>query len=119
VPRPLAASAGLSNWVEILGAGGEAAHWELWWRAPGPVDEDFHLFAHVLDPAGRRVAQADVATYASRYWRPNDLVVSYFALTGAGVTVRAGMYAYPALTPVQVLDVAGNPSGEWIDFPAP
>ncbi len=54
---------------------------------------------------------------ASVDWRAGDLIVNYFVLPGDGVTVRAGMYGYPSLAPAQVLDAAGNPAGEWIEFP--
>jgi hypothetical protein len=30
--------------------------------------------------------------------------------------VRAGMYAFPSLAPVPVLDGAGQPAGEWLEF---
>jgi len=58
-----------------------------------------------------------MATYPVRDWREGDLVVNYFALGDAGVSVRAGMYTYPSLTPAYVLDAPGNPAGEWIVFP--
>ncbi len=120
VPHPREASALLNNGAELLGSGGDVQRWELWWRAPGPVEgEDYHVFAHLLDANGARVAQSDERTYAAYDWRANDLVVNYFRLAGAGVTVRAGMYAYPSLAPANVLDAAGNPAGEWIEFPLP
>ncbi len=118
VPRPREASALLDNGAEFLGSGGEARRWELWWRAPGPTEgENYHVFAHLLNTIGERVSQSDIATYAPRDWRTDDLVVNYFALQGDGVTVRTGMYGYPSLTPAQVLDAAGNPAGEWLEFP--
>lgn len=118
VPRPREASALLGNGAELLGSGGNARRWELWWHAPGPTEgENYHVFAHLLNANGERVSQSDLATYAARDWRAGDLVVNYFALQGEGVTVRAGMYAYPSLAPAQVLDVAGSPAGEWIEFP--
>jgi hypothetical protein len=90
----------------------------LWWLAPGSLDgEEYHVFAHLLNANGGRLAQDDQATYPARDWRVSDLVVSYFMLDGEGVTVRAGMYAYPSLSPVNVLDANGNPAGEWIEFP--
>lgn len=118
VPHPRAASALLSNGAELLGSGGDAAHWELWWRAPGAGEgESYHVFAHVLDANGERLAQVDAPTYALRDWRENDLVVNYFEFKAEGAAVRAGMYAYPSLTPVEVLDAEGNPAGGWIEFP--
>jgi hypothetical protein len=119
VPFPREASALLSNGAELLGSGGDAECWELWWRAPGPPGETYHTFAHLLDGNGARIAQADQPTYPSENWRAGDLVVSYFMLSDTGASVRAGMYAYPSLEPVLVLDVNGNPVGEWIEFPLP
>ncbi len=113
-PYPRAASALLNNGAELLGSGGEAARWQLWWRASGPVTERYQVFAHLLDANGARVAQVDLATYAD--WRAGDVVVNFFALNGVGVTVRAGMYAYPSLEAVPVLDVNGEAAGEWIEF---
>ena len=118
VPQPREASALLGNGAELLGSGGDASLWQLWWRAPGPMEgENYHVFAHLLDANSERVAQMDMATYAVRDWREGDLVVNYFALGDAGVSVRAGMYTYPSLTPAHVLDAPGNPAGEWIVFP--
>ena len=77
---------------------------------------DYHLFAHLLDAAGDRVAQEDVPTYPGAAWRAGDLVASHFALP-AGAAVRTGMYAYPSLAPVAVLDAAGNPAGDFLLFP--
>jgi hypothetical protein len=126
VPRPRDASALLSNGAELLGSGGDAQNWELWWRAPdGGAGEDYHVFAHLLDAKGEPVAQMDEPTAATRYWRADDTVVNYFELKapslGAqpGVVVQSGMYAYPSLTPVNVLDAAGNPAGQWLSFPVP
>ena len=70
----------------------------------------------MLDATGARVAQEDAPTYPGASWRVGDLVVSHFALP-AGVSVRAGMYDYPSLRPVAVLDAAGNPAGDFLLFP--
>jgi len=122
VPRPREASALLSNGAELLGSGGDAQRWELWWRAPGPAEgENYQVFAHLLDAGGAKLAQVDEATLEVGEWRAGDTVVNYFAFGGAagGAEVRAGMYAYPSLTPANVLDAAGNPAGEWLIFPLP
>jgi hypothetical protein len=109
----------LSNGAELLGSGGDASRWELWWRAAGPAEgENYQVFAHLLDASGAKVGQADEPTLSGRQWRAGDTVVNYFALGGAaGTEVRAGMYAYPSLAPVEVLDAAGNPAGQWVVFP--
>ena len=120
VPRPRDASALLSNGAELLGSGGNAGHWQLWWRAPdGGAGDDYHVFAHLLDASGALVAQRDEPTLSTGYWRAGDLVVNYFDLNAAGSpgSVQSGMYAYPSLAPVDVLDAAGNPAGQWLAFP--
>lgn len=118
LPRPREASALLSNGAELLGSGGDGAHWQLWWRVAGPPpDDSYQVFAHLLNAQGERVAQLDQPTYAD--WQTGDWVISYFALNHTGATVRFGMYAYPSLAPAAVLDALGNPAGEWIDFSLP
>jgi hypothetical protein len=118
VPRPRAASALLAHGAELLGSARAAGGWQLWWRAPGPLPGDhYQVFAHLYDASGQRIAQEDGATYPPESWEPGDLVANRFTLPESGSLVRAGMYAYPSLEPVAVLDVAGNPAGQWIDFP--
>jgi hypothetical protein len=120
VPEPREASALLANGAEVLGTGlpPGMGGWALWWRAPGPTaGEAYHLFAHLLDANGARLAQVDAPTYPGEAWREGDLVVSVFDLPAGGAAVRVGMYAYPSLAPVPVLDAAGAPAGEWVEFP--
>jgi hypothetical protein len=114
VPSPSEASALLANGAEVLGTGSAGVGWQLWWLAPGPrPGEAYHLFAHLLDASGSRIAQEDAPTYPGAAWRAGDLVVSQFALP-VGASIRAGMYAYPSLSPVLVLDAAGNPAGDFL-----
>jgi hypothetical protein len=118
VPRPRSASALLANGAELLGSARAAGGWQLWWRASGPLPGDhYQVFAQLYDAAGQRVAQVDGPTYPPESWEPGDLVANRFMLPESGALVRAGMYAYPSLEPVAVLDAAGNPAGQWIDFP--
>ncbi|MCC6188724.1 MAG: glycosyltransferase family 39 protein [Anaerolineales bacterium] len=116
-PTPRLASALLANGVEVLGTGAIAGGWQLWWQAPGPLPgEAYHLFVHLIAADGQRLGQVDAPTYPAEDWRPGDLVVSHFALPAGGAAVRVGMYAYPSLAPVPVLDAAGDPAGEWLEF---
>jgi 4-amino-4-deoxy-L-arabinose transferase-like glycosyltransferase len=118
VPRPLAAPALLANGVVLLGSGRAAGGWQLWWQAPGPLPGDhYQVFAHLLDAAGQRLAQVNGPTYPPDAWRAGDLVANRFALPEGGSVVQAGMYAYPSLQPVEVLDAADNPAGQWLTFP--
>jgi 4-amino-4-deoxy-L-arabinose transferase-like glycosyltransferase len=116
LPHPREASTLLSNLAEILGSGGNGRRWQLWWRAPDG-GEDVTVFAHLLDANGNRIAQADVPTYPASGWRAGEVVISFFELNNTGLTVRSGMYQSTSLAPIEILDVNGNPAGQWLEFP--
>ena len=95
-PRVLANGVELIGWDRDLG-------WRVIWRAGYvPAASDYHFFNHAAN------GQADGVGFASRDWRDGDVVVSYFDLQPVG-PVRVGMYEYPSVTNVPVLDAAGNP----------
>jgi hypothetical protein len=92
----------LANGVELLGWESTPV-WTVIWRAGYvPAAADYHFFNHAEG------AQADGAGYPSRYWRDGDLVISFFDLQAAG-PVQVGMYEYPSVINVPVMDVAGEP----------
>ena len=79
-------------------------------------------FNHLLDAAGTRVTQADGAAFAARQWRAGDGVVSRFVLpvpadVAPPLTMRVGMYRFPSLESVPVLDEAANPAGDFVEIP--
>jgi hypothetical protein len=111
----------LANWVSLFGYDrpvireDETAVWRIYWHPGGNLDPaSYHFFNHLLDGQGNRVAQADAAAFSPQQWRPGDTVISRFVLpwpheADPPFTMRVGMYTYPALEPVLLLDVAGNP----------
>jgi hypothetical protein len=112
----------LANWVNIFGysgpetaVDGDQVWWWLHWRtADGPSPHQVHIFTHLLDGSGQRVAQADAPAFRSDQWRAGDVVVSQFLLPWPDeaerpFTIRTGMYYYPTIEPVLLIDVAGNP----------
>ncbi|MCA9957777.1 MAG: glycosyltransferase family 39 protein [Anaerolineales bacterium] len=114
-----------NNWVNPLGytwqVAGETAVYDLTWRTgDNPDPADYHFFNHLLDDAGQRIAQADAAAFAPWQWHAGDVVVSRFWLswdaTAVPATLRTGMYNYPALDPIMLLDVAGNPYADAIQI---
>jgi hypothetical protein len=128
-PPRAAGAARLGNGVEIIGYGwqGQAApgavvQWELWWRPGGPAPDaaEYHFFNHLVDASGDRWGQQDGASLPAGNWRANDRVVSFFSLPVVAEApqgpfwVRTGMYRYPDLADVPLLDEAGNPAGEWV-----
>lgn len=107
-----------SNWVTLLGyrwqAAEETAVYDLTWQTgANPDPERYHFFNHLLDEQGRRIAQDDAPAFAPWQWRAGDVVISRFQLTWQETAVpallRTGMYRYPSVEPVLLLDVAGNP----------
>jgi 4-amino-4-deoxy-L-arabinose transferase-like glycosyltransferase len=126
----------LSNWVNFLGYSGpepigddydcdhecEYVGWWLSWRtADEPDPRQFHLFTHLLDGSGQRLAQADAPAFRPDQWRAGDVVVSQFLLPWPAegerpFTIRTGMYHYPSIDPVLLLDVAGNPYADAVEI---
>lgn len=116
-----------ANYVKILGYSaspvGERAtmEWLLWWQtADSPVGTDFHFFNHLLDAGAQRVAQADAAAFDPAQWRQGDVVVSRFRFdtiqdVQESLTMRVGMYVFPSLENVPVLDVAGNAAADAVE----
>jgi hypothetical protein len=120
-PPPL-----LANFVRLLGHGAprfgpDGLLWDVHWRtADNPDPADYHFFNHLLDGGGERVAQADAAAFAGAQWRAGDVVISRFLLPGAAdtappLTMRVGMYRFPSLENVPVLDAAANPAADAIE----
>jgi hypothetical protein len=118
----------LANWVNVNGyddleirADGTAV-WQIHWRTgDNPDPADYHFFNHLVDGQGQWVGQADAAAFSPAQWRTGDRVVSRFVLpwdeaASRPLTMRTGMYIYPELTPVLVLDVAGNPYTDAVEI---
>ena len=108
----------LGNWVNILGYEDrlDRGGWLVSWRVGVTAPVDYHFFNHLLVD-GERVAQVDGAGFGARQWHEGDIVVSYFPFsedfdrykTERPWVMRVGMYGYPSLENVPLLDVAGNP----------
>lgn len=123
---PLAEPALLANFVRILGHNplgeGGAGVWDVVWRtADNPDPADYHFFNHLIDGGGTRVAQDDAAAFRGEQWRAGDTVLSRFRLPVTGDLpapwrVRLGMYRYPSMAAVPVLDEAANPAGDYLEL---
>lgn len=118
----------LANGVELIGYGwdgdlspGTEMLWRLAWR-PGWADGDYHFFNHLLSGDGTKTMGVDGEGLASRAWREGDWVVSYFPfplpaeLPDSPFTMRVGMYEYPGLASVPVLDEAANPYSDAVSL---
>jgi len=86
--------------------------WLAWWlRAGVPGDVDYHFTVQLIDAEGAPVSQDDHAAFPSDLWQMDDLVLSRFGLSLAPGTyrLRAGMYTYPDIQSVAVVDPGGRP----------
>ncbi len=123
---PLSAPRRLANGVEWLAYGIDDAqsHQPLqfsvaWWLdGPAPTGIDYHLFVHLVDAEGKRWGQHDMAGLDSAAWQTGDLVLTRFSIeTNADAPqgqywIHLGMYTFPDIVNVPVLDAAGNPAGD-------
>jgi hypothetical protein len=125
---PLESTVLFANWIEIFGHDPLQPQpigttvWTIYWH-PGanPDPADYHFFAHLLDGNGERIGQEDTAVFAPWQWQAGDTVVSFFNLPWqvpipGPLTIRTGVYRYPSLENVPVMDVAGNSAGEAVEF---
>jgi 4-amino-4-deoxy-L-arabinose transferase-like glycosyltransferase len=111
----------LANWVNLLGhdqlqvLDGEKAFWQIHWRTgDNPDPTQYHFFNHLLDLNGERLWQVDEPAFAPWQWVAGDTVISRFLIplpetTAPPLTMRVGMYHFPSLENVPLLDEAGNP----------
>ena len=108
---------------------GDTVHWILYWQVEGQppagrgaATASLHWFNHLVDSDGARWGQADGVGYPVSEWRVGDTVLTWFDIaisTDAPPPpyfVRSGMYTYPDIVNVQLIDVAGNPAGEFVEL---
>lgn len=113
-----------SNGVEFLAyAVDSAGHADgsidlilAWWLDGPPLqDTDYHFFAHLLNAAEERLGQNDLVGFPTASWHAGDLVLTRFRITidrdatAQELWARLGMYLYPDIVNVPVVDSAGNP----------
>lgn len=106
----------LANWVNFLGHDPlqPTGEWRYHWRVGDATPARFHFFNHVQDALGQRIAQTDKPAFRADQWQAGDIVISQFLLQDIEkglrpLTIRTGMYRYPSLESVPLLDVAANP----------
>jgi hypothetical protein len=121
----------LANWVNLLGydlprrIDEETAVWQVHWRAgDNPDPADYQFFSHLIDGQGQRAGQVDTAAFDPGQWRARDELIGRFLMPWpesviGPLTMRVGMYRYPSLEYVPLLDEAGNPYSEAAEFSLP
>jgi len=57
----------------------------LWWRSSGPLDDQYHIFAHLLDESGRIIVQADGppqrGRYPTNFWGGGELIIDEYTFS--------------------------------------
>ena len=93
--------------------------WLAWWvRSPPPLESSYHFFTHLVDEDEVLRSQHDGAGFPAASWQAGDLVLSRVPipvppdLPPGRYQVWAGLYTYPDVVNVSLLDVAGNPAGD-------
>ncbi|MBN1313275.1 MAG: glycosyltransferase family 39 protein [Anaerolineae bacterium] len=111
----------LANGAVLEGYARDGRILVLAWRLTGPTDQDYQVFAHLLDGDGNRIDQADRSSWPGCYWREGDTLYLWFELDDLpdAALVRTGMYTFDEekIINVDILDVAGNPAGQFVDVP--
>jgi hypothetical protein len=82
---------------------------------------DYHWTNQLFDAEGKRVWQKDDVGFPARSWRSGDVVVTNFsAPLDANVKpgtyrMHVGMYTFPDIKGVQVVDKAGQPIAAYVE----
>jgi hypothetical protein len=92
----------------------QAQFWLLWqvlWLSP----DDTHFYAHLLDEEGQIWAQQDLVGYPTTFRSKGDRIINKFDIIVSQEAqpgpywIRTGLYLYPQVVNVPVIDDAGNP----------
>lgn len=122
-PQTLANGVKLTGY-EISTNNGESVAWQIHWRTGTASAADYHFFNHLIDGHEQRVSQADAAAFSASLWLPGEVVISRFAIpwpadATSPLTMRVGMYTYPDIVNVPVLDIAGLPLSDAVEIALP
>jgi len=88
----------------------------LHWKAIAPIKRDYSVFTHLIDEGGQLRAQTDGqpggGSLPTHVWQPGETVKDNYAILLPGdlqpgtYTLRVGMYLWPELTRLPVVDAA-------------
>ena len=118
----------LANWVNLLGSDQmqrldpATGIWQVHWRTGDyPDPAQYQFFNHLLDENDVRIGQVDEAAFAPWQWTSGDTIISRFLIpwpetADPPLTMRVGMYRFPSLENVPLIDEAGNPTMDAATF---
>ena len=100
-------------------AGGGQLELALTWHYTAATREEYHLFNHLMRD-GELVAQVDGEGIPNRYWRDDDVLITYFTLQlpaelpSGKYVLRIGSYAWPKIVRTMLVDgTDGYDIGRW------
>ncbi len=121
---------GGSGWVRYHGdkrssfRRGETIFLTLYWRAKGPVSQDYSAFTHLLDSEGKFCSGMDKLLgegfYPTSRWIPGEIYWQDYPLPvppelpSGRYFIEIGLYNLRTMERLPVLDKAGNPTGDRI-----
>lgn len=113
------------NGIELQGYAWEATQvkqgrfsllWQVLWQSP----HDTHFYLHLLDIEGQLSGQQDIVGYPTSHRQKGDRIISEFYITTTDRPLsdahmaQVGLYLYPQVINVPVIDGAGNPIGQTV-----
>lgn len=93
--------------------------WQVLWHSP----QSTHFSVRILDNQQQEWGRQDSAGYPPHQRRPGDRVLSLFDITTEGTTplapawAQVGLYTFPQVTTVPVIDQEGNPIAGAVPLP--
>jgi hypothetical protein len=123
--QPVTGPRAFQNGIELQGFAWETTKddqgrfsllWQVLWLDP----HDTHFYLHLLGHEGQLWGQQDSVGYPTAHRQKGDRIVSEFYITDQGPTssgphtARVGLYFYPQVINVPVIDDAGNPIDETV-----
>ncbi len=109
----------LQNGIELQGykwsPGATTSNLWLQWQVLWKGESDTHFYVHLLDAEGAQLGQLDGEGFATASRKVGDRVVTLFDITQdrqeteGALWARVGMYTFPDMVGIPVIDAAGNP----------
>jgi hypothetical protein len=97
----------------------------LYWTSLTTIDKNYTVFIHLVDAIGKVLAQVDApprgGEYPTSLWEAGEVIQDDYALALPGdlkpglYSIEIGMYEYPSLARLPVLDPDGNAVGDHLN----
>lgn len=98
----------------------------LYWSSLSTIDKDYTVFIHLVDANGKVLAQVDSkprgGAYPTSLWEAGEIIRDDYGIALPGdiepgpYNMEIGMYEYPSLARLPVLDSKGNAVGDHLNL---